>query len=102
MGSQICLIMANIYMEDLEQRALQTSPFSPRFWKRYVDDNFAVIWSRHLMNFLGHLNSQKQGVIRFTHEVEEDQSLPFLDILVLQSMEGKLNTGICRKPTLEF
>ena len=87
-----------IYMENL-QRALRTSPLAPRLWKRYVDDVFAIVQSRHLTKFLKHLNSPAQGIIRFTHEVEEDHSLPFLDVLVQRSEEGKLDTGVYRKPT---
>ena len=99
MGSPIFPIIAIIYMEHLEQRALGTSSFAPRLWKRYVDDVFAIIQSRHLTKFLEHLISQTQGIIRFTHEVEEDHSLSFLDVLVHQSEEGKLDTGVYMKPT---
>ena len=38
MGSPVSAIMANLVMENLEERALSTSLVQPRFWKRYVDD----------------------------------------------------------------
>ena len=38
MHSPISPIIANIYMENLDQRALGTSHFAPRLWKKYVDD----------------------------------------------------------------
>ena len=41
MGSPVSAVIANMVMEDVEQRALATSPVKPFFWKRYVED---VIW----------------------------------------------------------
>ena len=38
MGSPVSAVIANMVMEDVEQRALATSPVKPFFWKRYVDD----------------------------------------------------------------
>ena len=38
MGSPNSAVVANMVMEDVEQRALATSPVKPFFWKRYVDD----------------------------------------------------------------
>ena len=37
MGSPVSVIMANMVMEDLEERALTTLTNPPLFWKRFVD-----------------------------------------------------------------
>ena len=42
MGSPVSPIVANLYMEYLEQKALSTAPNSPRFWHRFVDDTFVI------------------------------------------------------------
>ena len=38
MGSPVSAVMANMVMEDLEERALTTLTNQPLFWKRFVDD----------------------------------------------------------------
>ena len=43
MGSPNSAVVANMVMEDVEQRALATSPVKPFFWKRYVDDVISAV-----------------------------------------------------------
>ena len=45
MGSQVSPIVANLFMEHMEQEAIATARNScrPRMWKRYVDDILEVI-----------------------------------------------------------
>ena len=43
MGSPLSLIVANLYMEYLEKKAIDSSTLKPRDWKRYVD-NTNIIW----------------------------------------------------------
>ena len=71
-------------MEDVEQRALATSPVKPFFWKRYVDDVISAV-SGNDMHLLSHLNSVEPS-IQFTLEREKDRHLPFLDLNVHQTM----------------
>ena len=37
--------------------------------------------------------------IQFTAEIEENNSLPFLDILLLRQEDGSIKTSVFRKPT---
>ena len=50
------------------------------------------------MAFLQHLNSQ-QPTIRFTMEIEKDNTSPFLDTTVTRETDGLLTTTVYRKPT---
>ena len=99
MGSPISPIIANLFMEDIETRALNTSQHPPSLWKRYVDDTLTIIKKDHKDTFLVHINSIDPN-IRFTSEdPKEDGSISFLDILIIPEEDGKLNTTVYRKPT---
>ena len=99
MGSPISSIVANIFMEDFEIRALATSPSTPKIWKRFVDDAFTVINKNHKEAFLDHLNSINNRIQLTSEDPCEDGSIPFLDMLVIPDEEGRLKTTIYRKPT---
>ena len=81
--SPLSLAISNIYMEHFKMKAINSFPFTPNEWKRYVDDIFAK-W-RHgidkLHDFLAHLNSLSKH-IKFTIEIEKYSKLPFLDVLL--------------------
>ena len=84
MGSPVSDVITNIVMEDVEQRALATSPVKPFFWKRYVDyvdDYISAVSENEAERLLSHLNSAESS-IHFTLEREQDRHLPFLDLNV--------------------
>ena len=100
MGSPLSPAIANFYMEDFEERALESAPLRPKFFFRYVDDTF-VVWPHGidtLDSFLTHMNGLHPN-IRFTMEIEKDGELPFLDILVYKKQNGGLGHKVYRKPT---
>ena len=98
MGSPVSVVVADLYMEFFEGLALNTAPARPRIWKRYVDDTFSVMKKGDVDGLLNHLNSTRPS-IKFTMEVEEDGSIPFLDTRVTRKVEGKLDITVYRKPT---
>ena len=99
MGSPISPIVANLFMEDLETKALATAPSTPKIWKRFVDDTFTIIQKTQKDAFLEHINSIDTN-IHFTYEdPKEDGSIPFLDMLITPDEDGRLNTTVYRKPT---
>ena len=64
MGSPLSPIVANIFLEDLETRALETSAWKPKMWRRYVDD-VLVVWphgDQLLEEFHQHLNKQNPSI----------------------------------------
>ena len=97
MGSPVSAVIANLYMEEFEERAIAaiaTATYKRKIWKRYVDDTFTVL----VDGFLQHLNSQ-QPTIRFTMKIEKDNTIRFLDTSVSRDSNGLLTTTVYRKPT---
>ena len=84
-------------MESFEQQATSTSSYKPRIWKRYVDNTFTILDHGNVDSFLQHLNQQPS--IRFTMETENNYKLAFLGTAVSREPDGRLTTGVHRKPT---
>ena len=97
MGAPSSPVIANIYMGKLEEKALATFETRPKFWRRYVDDVFAIVKKKMLEKFLHHLNGQHPS-IRFTVEMETERQLPFLDARV-HRIGTRLASDVYRKPT---
>jgi hypothetical protein len=99
MGNSLSPIVSNIFMEHFEKLALDSAPYKPSLWRRYVDDTFAV-WphgSERLQDFFDHLNNLRPSIC-FTMEIKSDNAVSFLDVLVIR--EGTaLVTQVYRKPT---
>ncbi|XP_054748098.1 uncharacterized protein LOC129253708 [Lytechinus pictus] len=89
-----------MFMEHFEETALQSATHKPKVWLRYVDDTF-VVWqhgAEETSNFLQHLNSQHE-CIKFTMEMENEGSIPFLDTKLTRTAQGSLSHQVSRKPT---
>ena len=99
MGSPISPIVANLYMEEFETKAINSSPHPPNLWKRFVDDPFTIIKSSEKVRFLEHLNTIDPNIQFTSEECGKDGSMPFLDILITPKEDGSLSTAVYRKPT---
>ena len=98
MGSPVSPIVANIFMEAFESRALATAIHPPKFWRRYVDDACVIQDQSHKEEFL-HLINSVDNAIQFTvEESKEDGSIPFLDTLITPEENGTFSVGVYRKP----
>ena len=62
MGSPISPIVANLYMENFEMKALQSSPNPPSLWNRFIDDTFVIMKKAHKEEFLTHINSGDSNI----------------------------------------
>ncbi|KFD70130.1 hypothetical protein M514_17732 [Trichuris suis] len=90
MGSPLSPVLAEVFMEHLEEKAFTSISTSdaPIFFKRYVDDIFAITTVGKEETFLEHLNSLYPTKIKLTMEKEVDNKLPFLDVLVIKQVRS--------------
>ena len=102
MGSPVSPVIADIFMEDLEDKIfeMKISPdFGlPRLWSRFVDDVIAVIRKIDGQTLLNHLNRQ-HARIQFTMEAEEGGSRPIMEVRFTRREDGTLIRQIYQKPT---
>jgi len=87
-------------MEHFKTKAIESSPLKPKLWKIFVDDTY-IIWphgKEKLDNFLKHFNNQSSS-IQFTMEMEENESPPFLDILIKRNQDGTISHQVYHKKT---
>lgn len=96
MGNSLSAFMAELFLCDFETNLSKHHTF-PRIWYRYVDDVFAICNQRKVDYILSLLNSQHKS-IQFTCEREQNNKLPFLDIMV-EKIGVNLEFDIYRKPT---
>ncbi|XP_066289685.1 uncharacterized protein [Branchiostoma lanceolatum] len=102
MGSPVSPVLANLFMEWLEQQAMATVPVTcrPKLWKRYVDDVMEVVKRGAQQELTDHLNNtDPTGNIQFTYEEEEKGTLPFLDTLLVRKGDGSVKLLVYRKST---
>jgi len=102
MGNPVSSLVANMYMEHLEQKPHDTAPvkLKPKLWKRYVNDILEVA-KRGSMEKLTEFSYKldTSGSILFTYEVEQVGKLPFMDLRLVRNNNGALKLRIYRKST---
>ena len=102
MGSPLAPILANLFMGHHENIWLRNynAKSSPLFYRRYVDDIFAIFKNEtEADEFFKYINSKHQN-IKFTTEKEHNKKLPFLDILICKNDENSsFTTSTFRKTT---
>ena len=100
MGSSLGPILADIFMFDFENKVFDTFDGNlPLLYKGYVDEFFLVFNDRDDCElFYEYINKQHPN-IKFTLDIEENESLPFLDVLVSMSADGVVSTSLYQKDT---
>ena len=87
MGSPVTPIVANLYMESFERKALSSA------------DTWVIQKQAYKQEFLGHINSVDPA-IKFTVEgTQANGAIPFLDTLVTPLADSSLSFQVYQKPT---
>ena len=95
MGNPLSCFLANTFMGNFET---SIQAILPKIWIRYVDDIFAIVKKDQLDKFFKILNDQFDS-IKFTYETEQNQVLPFLDLL-LERKKNRIEFNIYRKSSM--
>ena len=93
MGSPPAPHLANGWLNSFEK----TIQGNSSFYFRYMDDIICEIHKDEIDDRLKVLNNL-HPCLKFTHELEKDCQLPFLDMLII-NQDGKLYSKWYRKPT---
>lgn len=80
MGSPVSVMVANLVMENMENRALESFHTKPKVYKRFVDDTIKALETSIIDAFHKHLNAQ-DSYVQFTIERYHPEGLAFLDTL---------------------
>ena len=99
MGSPISPLIADLFMEEFEVKALSSFPHPPSLWLRFVDDIFLITKTEHSQLLLQHINSQDPYIQFAVEEPSQQGTLPFLNTLVTVESNNTFSTTFYRKPT---
>ena len=89
MGFPLDPTLENAFLCHYEKEWLDSCSveFKPKLYKRYLDDIFVMFQFRnHVRKFVGYMNTKHRN-IRFTFEIENQNSFSFLDMKIITSTE---------------
>jgi hypothetical protein len=94
MGSPLSPVFSEFFLQFLESQVVQENN-KIFYYKRYVDDIFAVIKEGTQEIILNELNNFDPN-IQFTFELENNKTLPFLDLCVMRNDDGSISRKVYR------
>ena len=83
-------------MQSLEKTLMANAPCPVILWRWFVDDCIAILKRQDMERFLVFINGLNSNFV-FTQELEDNCSLPFLDILINRKEDGSFMFGVYRK-----
>ena len=92
MGSPISPILADLVLQDLEEEVIKKLSFNIQAYYRYVDDTFLIIPKNKIIGILKIFNSYHSR-LNSTYESEFDDSLSFLNLLMIKNDDGTIDTN---------
>ncbi|KAI4476543.1 hypothetical protein M0804_013522 [Polistes exclamans] len=98
MGNPASPILANLVMNHVLKKIEGNLPFTVPFLKVYVDDIITEIPKDGIEVVLKTFNMINEK-IQFTIEIEDNGTLPFLDVTVIRNEDGTISTNWYVKPT---
>lgn len=97
-GGCTSAIMADFVITDLLEQVISECGYDPLLCVKYVDDILIMMPKEEVENTFNILNSVHPA-IKFTYELEENDSIPYLDLKIIRNHDGTISTDFYRKPT---
>ena len=94
MGIPLGPELANIFMVELEKIIIPKLDKEVKLWKRFVDETPCFPKMNSLNYILLTINSFHKN-IKFTMEIEQNSTIPFLAVLLIRTPQ-KTHTTVCR------
>ena len=95
-GSVLGPIFSNFYMSDLKNRIFNSIK-KPLIYLRYVDDILILANNINKINILQD-TFQKNSVLNFTHELNKNNKISFLDVLIDTNNNNNFTTSTYKNP----
>ena len=100
MGSPISPLIANLFIEEFQVKAICSAFHPAQLWLRYVEDTLVIQQAEHCHQFLQYINSLKSQIKLITEDPKEDSSMSFLDTLLSPGLNRPLQLSFIRnQPT---
>lgn len=97
MGGDASPIFGQIVVDDLIEESLLVADFRVSGLKKFVDDLFCIVQEDKINDLVTVFNNYSEH-IKFSYEVEQDFSLPYLDVLLkYDSSRGVIKTDISKE-----
>ena len=97
-GSPISLMSADLVLQNLEEVVLNKLSVKIYAYYRYVDDTFLIIPKNMIKETLENFNSYHSR-LKFTYELEFENTLSFLNLLIVKKEDGIIETNWHAKNT---
>ena len=98
MGSPVSVMVADLVMKVMEERALSSCTPRLLFWKMYMNNTLSALPIDQIQALHLHLNFIEPS-IQFTIEKESQGTIPLLDTIVIRHEDGSLSTSVFHKKT---
>ena len=100
MGSQVSAVIAELLLQEIEKKAIESSPVKPKWWRRYMDDVNTCLKKQDIETFHNQINSIDRH-IQFTIEMpslgERGATISFLDASCTALPNGSIEVAVHRK-----
>ena len=102
-GLSLMVVVAEGYLQFLESKAIQiaiNTNVAPKTYLRYVDDSHARFADENQIEEFREILNSQDPKIQYTVEHEENGSLPFLDVNVINNGGGAYEFQVYRKDAI--